>query len=496
MIMSEDIILKADNINKVFPGVHALRDVDLELRKGEVHALLGENGAGKSTLIKVIGGMYIPDGGSLYLNGEKMSFTKPRDAIDNGISVIYQELQVSLNLSLAENIFFGRLPHNKFGIVDRKQLKSDARTWLKKVGLNINPNMQARFLSTAQMQLLEIAKALSTEARIIIMDEPTSALSPNEIEVLFSIIRGLRSQGVTILYVSHKLEELFSICDRVTVMRDAEKIKTLDITSTDQDELVSLMVGRKVESDFIRDVVRGEESVLEIKGLKTHKLQDISFDIKKGEILGFCGLMGAGKSEVARAIFGVDEIISGEILFKGQSLRNTTDNCSKKGIGYIPEDRKLSGLFLNLSVRENMTISTLRQFSKYMIINRQKEKTAITEQVNTLQIKTPSIAQKMCNLSGGNQQKCIIARWLAHKSLTLLIIDEPTRGIDVGAKQEIYNIIDGLAKEGVAIMIMSSEMPELIKMSDRVVVLKDGAVTAILDKKDINPETMMKYAVA
>ena len=494
--MNGDIIFKAESINKVFPGVHALRDVDLELRKGEVHALLGENGAGKSTLIKVIGGMYIPDGGSLYLNGEKMHFVKPRDAIDYGISVIYQELQVSLNLSLAENIFFGRLPHNKIGVVDRKKLNDDARMWLRKVGLFINPNTKAKYLSTAQQQLLEIAKALSVKAQIIIMDEPTSALSPNEIDVLFSIIKELKAQGIAILYVSHKLEELFSICDRVTVMRDAEKIKTLDITSTNQGKLVSLMVGRKIESDFGRLDVSSPEDVLEIRNLNTHKLRDISLSIKRGEILGFCGLMGAGKSELARAVFGVDDIISGEVFFDGQPLHITTENCSKKGIGYIPEDRKLSGLFLNLSVKENMTISTLRQVSKNAIIDQKKEKTSIQKQIKALSIKTPSINQKICNLSGGNQQKCIISRWIFHSKLKLLIIDEPTRGIDVGAKQEIYGILDNLSKSGVAVMIMSSEMPELMKMSDRVVVLKDGCITAILKKEEINPETMMKFAVA
>ena len=493
--MNGDIVLKAEGIDKVFPGVQALRSVDLDLRAGEVHAILGENGAGKSTLIKIFGGMYIPDGGSIYLDGKKVNFTKPLDAIENGISIIYQELQLSLSLSLAENIYFGRLPHNKAGIVNRAKLNNDSRELLRKVGLNINPNTKTRYLSTAQQQLLEIAKALSANARIIIMDEPTSALSPNEIEVLFSIIRELRTQGIAILYVSHKLEELFSICDRVTVMRDAEKVKTLDIKDTDHNELVNLMVGRKIDYDFVREDVSGTENVLEIKGLNTHKLRDISLNIKKGEILGFCGLMGAGKSELARAIFGMDKIDSGELIFEGQPLNNTTENCAKKGIGYIPEDRKLSGLFLNLSVRENISISTLRQISAAGIINRQKEKDALGNQIETLSIKTPSVAQKMRNLSGGNQQKCIIARWLFHADLKLIIIDEPTRGIDVGAKQEIYNIVDRLAQEGVAVMFMSSEMPELIKMCDRVAVLKDGAITAILDKQDISQETMMKFAV-
>jgi ABC-type sugar transport system ATPase subunit len=387
------------------------------------------------------------------------------------------------------------LPHKKFGVVDRAKLNADARIWLRKVGLGINPNTKTRYLSTAQQQLLEIAKALSANARIIIMDEPTSALSPNEIEVLFNIIRELRTQGIAILYVSHKLEEIFSICDRVTVMRDAEKIKTLDIESTNESELIHLMVGRKLESDYMRKDVSVPPDVLEVKNLNTHKLRDISLSIKQGEILGFCGLMGAGKSELARAIFGVDDITSGEVLFEGQHLRITTENCAKKGIGYIPEDRKLSGLFLNLTVKDNMTISTLRQTSKNAIINRKKEREALGKQITALSIKTPSINQKMSNLSGGNQQKCIIARWLFHDKLKLLIVDEPTRGIDVGAKQEIYNILDRLAGQGVAVMIMSSEMPELIKMSDRVVVLKDGAVTAILDKNDINQETMMKYAV-
>lgn len=492
----KDTVIKVSEINKYFPGVHALKNVEFELERGEVHALLGENGAGKSTLIKILGGMYRPESGEIFMEGQKKYFANPKQAIEDGISIIYQELNLSLNLSIAENIYFGRLPLNKLGFVDRRGMNAAAKKMLKKVGLNVSPNAKVKYLSTAQQQLLEIAKALSANAKVIIMDEPTSALSPKEIDVLFGIIRELQSNDISIIYVSHKLEELYAVCDRVTIFRDGRTIETLSVADTSTEGLIKSMVGRKLDSNYTREAAGTDETVLDCQNICTNKIKNISLRIHKGEIIGFSGLMGAGKTEIAKALFGIDKITSGEILLDGSRIKNISpEKCAEMGIGYVPEDRKLSGLFLNLSVKHNVSISTIMQFTNKKIVNRALEKKKIDDEIKILSIKTPSQLQKVCNLSGGNQQKCILARWLLHNNLKVLIIDEPTRGIDVGAKQEIYTILNDLAKRGIAIVIMSSEMPELVAMSDRIVVMKQGRMSAILEKNEITQEKIMQNAV-
>ena len=492
----EDLLIKVEKINKYFPGVHALKNVDFDLKAGEVHALLGENGAGKSTLIKILGGMFCAEGGKIFLNGKEVVFADPKSALESGISIIYQELQLSLHLSIAENIFFGRLKTNKLGFINRKELNEDARKILERVGLKVNPNTKVKFLSTAQQQLLEIAKALSTNAKVIIMDEPTSALSSKEIKILFNIVRELKQNGIGIIYVSHKLEELYEVCDRVTVFRDGQSIETMNVADTTADQLIRAMVGRKIISKLERKNVSGDETILNVQNISTNKITNVSFDVKKGEIVGFSGLMGAGKTEVARALFGIDPLTEGSIEFgEKKHTKFIPQDCAQWGIGYVPEDRKLSGLFVNLSVRDNISSATIKQDMKGRFVSKELQKKSVQRSIDSLSIKTPSQMQKMRNLSGGNQQKCILGRWMLHQNLKILVVDEPTRGIDVGAKQEIYSILDEMSQKGITIIIMSSEMPELITMCDRIIVMRQGTVCGMLMKDEISQESMMQMAV-
>ncbi|MGI6778130.1 MAG: sugar ABC transporter ATP-binding protein [Acetivibrionales bacterium] len=496
--MQNNFLVEAKNIDKSFPGVYALKKVDFSLKKGSVHALLGENGAGKSTFIKILGGIYQSDGGELFIEGKKVDINNPAEAISKGISIIHQELNLADNLSIAENIFFGRLPSKSFGVVDRKTLYNKADELLKKVGLNIGADTKVRFLSIAQQQLIEILKAISLDAKILVMDEPTSSLSPGEIEVLFNIIRELKANGIGIIYVSHKLDEIFDVCDMVTILRDGEKIKDLEVRNTNSQELISLMVGRELKSDYKREgsCITEKEEVLNVRGFSNWKLKDINFSVKKGEILGFSGLMGAGKTEIARALFGLDPLFKGEMSVGNERMEKITPQCCKKnGIGYVPEDRKSEGLFLSLGVNTNMSISTLEQYSNIGIVSKRNERKKVHEQINALKIKTPSQIQKVSNLSGGNQQKVILSRWLLSDNLKVLIIDEPTRGIDVGAKFEIYNILSSLADRGLAIIIMSSEIEELLYICDRIAVLREGRITAELDRSEACQENIMKFAV-
>lgn len=494
--MNEYVVLKAENISKQFPGVKALDNVGFDLRQGEVHALLGENGAGKSTLIKILGGIYHQDCGEIFMDGKPVRIESARDALDLGISIIHQELNLAENMSVAENIFFGRLPSKKAGIVNRKELAAKTDAILSRIGLPVDSKTKVRFLSIAKKQMLEIGKSLSLNARVIIMDEPTSSLSPEEIDVLFGIIRELKKQGISIIYISHKLEEIFAVCDRITVLRDGKYVDTVETAQTRKEQLINMMVGREANLDYHREACVHCEAMLSVKNLSTEKLKDISFEIKKGEIVGFSGLMGAGKSELARAIFGMDHILGGEIALDGKKLHKMSPGESMRlGLGYVPEDRKLDGLFLNLTVNENMTVSSVRQFKQGLMIKRAEESAAAMDQVGKLSIKTPSLKQKIRNLSGGNQQKVIIARWLLKEGLKLLIIDEPTRGIDVGAKFEIYTILSELAKQGVSVMVMSSEIEELTNLSDTIVVLREGRVSAILNGREAQQTEIMKHSV-
>ncbi|GHU63198.1 ribose import ATP-binding protein RbsA [Clostridia bacterium] len=489
-------LIRTEGINKYFPGVHALKNIDFDLKVGEVHTLLGENGAGKSTLIKILSGLYEPEEGKIFLDDKETVFHNAKAALDSGISVIYQELNLSLNISITENIFFGRLNPNKFGFINWKELHTEAKKWMSKIGLNVSPSMKVKYLGTAQQQLLEIAKALATNAKVIIMDEPTSALSPHEIKILFDIIRDLKSKGIGIIYVSHKLDELYEIGDRVTVFRDGHKIETLNVADTTPDSLIKSMVGREIISTIDRKDESTPDFMLEVKDVSTNLVDSVSFDIKKGEIIGFSGLMGAGKTEISRALFGLDAMTAGSIVIEGTEYKQVTPElCAACGIGYVPEDRKATGLFLDLSVRDNISIATMKQLKKGPFIDFDKQAETVQRLIDRLSIKTPTQLQKTRNLSGGNQQKVILARWLLHSNLKLLIVDEPTRGIDVGAKQEIYSILDDLSKRGIAIIIMSSEMPELITMCDRILVMKLGRLNAILNKDEISQERIMEAAV-
>lgn len=489
-------ILEIKNVHKRFPGVYALKDVSLEIMPGEVHALMGENGAGKSTLIKIISGAYKPDSGTYLIDGTPSNIIKTLDAIEKGISVIYQELNLVENLSIAENVFFGSLPVNKTGRVLWKKLFEDTKSYIDQIGLKVSPKMKVGYLSIAQQQLVEIAKALSKKPRVIIMDEPTSALSAKEIENLFSVVKKLRDSGVGILYVSHKLSEIFAISDRVTVLRDGQYIGTEYTKDLNEEKLISMMVGRKLQDMFPKTEPVIGEVVFETKNLTTEKVKDISFYARKGEIVGFSGLMGAGRTELARAIFGVDERKKGEILVGGKKVpQNSTMAAVKCGIGMIPESRKDDGILPNLCVKKNMTIASIKQYIKTFLISKELEKSGVNLMIKNLNIRTPGMDQLIANLSGGNQQKVIVSRWLMKDNLKVLIIDEPTRGIDVGAKAEIYSILDKLAHEGLAVVIMSSEMPEILSMCDRIYVMKGGKITGEFQSGEATQEKLLMSAI-
>lgn len=489
-------LLIMKSIEKSFPGVKALQNAYLELEKGEVNVILGENGAGKSTLMKILTGVYSKDSGEIFLNGERIEVKTPKEAEKYGISIIYQEFNLLPHLRVSENIFITRLPKNSFGIVDEKKLFENTEKILKKLNLNINPNEIVANLSVAQQQMVEIAKALSVNCQILIMDEPTAALTESEINDLFKVIKDLKEKGVGIIYISHRMEELKHIANKVTIMRDGQYINTLNFKDTTLDEMISLMVGRSLENQFPKRKKNIGEVILEIKELsKRGKFKDVSFQLKKGEILGFSGLMGAGRTEVARAIFGADLIDSGEIILEGKKLNiKTPRDAIKEGIAYLTEDRKKDGLLLNLSVEDNIMVSNPNSYSNNMkICNFNKSKELCEKFIKSMNIKTPNLKQEIKNLSGGNQQKAIIARWLCEEK-KILMIDEPTRGIDVGAKREVYLLMNQLVEEGVSIIMISSELPEVLGMSDRVLIMREGRVTGILPVEELNQEKIMYYA--
>ena len=492
--MNQTPVIDIKNMHKVFPGVHALRGVNLELMPGEVHALVGENGAGKSTLIKIISGLYDYDGTYL-IDGQPAKIFNTLDAIRKGISVIYQELNVVPSLSIAENIFFGRLP-SKGGRVLWKKLYKDTEMYLDRVGLKIDPRFKVQYLSIAQQQLIEIAKAISLNAKVLIMDEPTSALSPKEINKLFQVMKWLKEQNVGIIYISHKMDEIFSMADRITVFRDGESICTMKKNETNETDLVEKMVGRKMSDMFPNRVHNCGEMVLEVEHLTTEKVTDISFHIRAGEIVGFSGLMGAGRTEMTMGLFGADKCLKGKIKIAGKEIaKNSPAACGRAGMGYVVENRKDMGLLPNLSVKKNMTIVTLDQICKGAHVLKAKENEAVAEMVKTLSIKTPSNEQLITKLSGGNQQKVLLARWLIKKNLKLLVIDEPTRGIDIGVKAEIYSILDHLAKKGLAILMVSSELPEILGMCDRIYVMKEGRISGEFDRSEACEKTLLEKAI-
>lgn len=493
--MQNTPVIKITGMHKTFPGVHALKGVNLEMYPGEIHALVGENGAGKSTLIKIISGVYSFSEGEYLLDGKPAVIKQPLDAIKQGISVIYQELNLVPSLSIAENIFFGRLP-TKYGKVQWKQLYAVTQNYMEMVGLFVSPKMKLQYLSIAQQQLVEIAKSISLNAKVIIMDEPTSALSPKEIQSLFKVVAWLKENGVAILYVSHKLDEIFAISDRISIFRDGAPMGTVNTTDIDEQGLIEKMVGRKMSDMFPQKDGEIGEVMLEVKGLSTQKVTNLNFTVRKGEIVGFSGLMGAGRTEMTMALFGVDKRTAGSVYLDGKAVEKNSPLAAKNaGMGLVVENRKDGGILPNLSVKKNMTIVSLNQVTTGIHIKQKKEIEDVTTLIDKLSIKTPTMNQLISKLSGGNQQKVLLARWLIKQNLKLLIIDEPTRGIDVGAKSEIYSLMNDLAKQGLAILMVSSELPEILGMCDRVYVMKDCRITGEFDRSEASETVLLEKAI-
>jgi ribose transport system ATP-binding protein len=487
--------LEMIGITKKFPGVLALNNVNFKVKKGEVHALVGENGAGKSTLMKVLDGVFIPEEGTIVINGKEVSIKNTNDAKDLGIGLIFQELNLVPSLSAAENVYLGKLKANKAGIVNWRKTNKEAKGLLKKLNFNINPKTLVEELSVAEKQLVEIAKALSIDAKIIIMDEPTASLSESEISKLFDLIKQLKENGVTIVYISHRLEEIFSIADTVTVLRDGNIISTEEVGNETKGSIIEKMVGRSLDMEFPERKSEIGDTVLEVKNLKNYRLNGVSFDLRAGEILGISGLVGSGRTELAKAIFGADPVDSGEIYIKGRKVKIKSPVTAKKSlIALVPEDRKDEGLVLDFSVLMNTTICNLKKILGFSnTLSRSKEKKQGSEIIEKLGVKTPTVQHKTLNLSGGNQQKTVVAKWL-FADPDILILDEPTRGIDVGAKYEIYLLMNKMVSEGKAIIMISSELPEVMAMSDRLMVMSEGEIKAIFEKSEINANNIMKAA--
>lgn len=487
--------LRIKNISKSFPGVKALDDVSFDVKKGELHALIGENGAGKSTLIKILSGVYSIEKGSFELDEKPVNVSSPLEAQQLGISVVHQELKLVESLTVKENIFLGRPFKGKFGL-DWQKLREEAVNLLNRLNIVLDPDELVSKLSVAQKQIVEICKALSYNANVIIMDEPSATLTDKELETLFNILHELKAQGITIIYISHRLEEIFKLADSVTVLRDGKHIETLPIDQVDKDKLISLMVGRTLGMEYPKRKIEIGEPVLEVKNLnRKGVLHDISFTLRKGEILGFAGLVGAGRTELARAIFGADRGVTGEILLRGKPYTpKNVSNAVSNGIGLIPEDRKEQGLVLDMMVKENISMANFDSIMSSNILMPSKENELADRYIDTLHIVTPDADRKVKYLSGGNQQKVVIAKWL-NADCDVLIIDEPTRGIDVGAKAEIYKLMCDLAEQGKAIIMISSDMPELLGVCDRIMVMHDGRITGELLAEEATQEKILEYAI-
>lgn len=490
----QENILEVQHLSKYYAGVKALDDVSLGFRRGEVHALAGENGAGKSTLIKAITGAIEPTAGTIVLEGVSYPKMTPIESIEKGISAIYQEFTLIPHLTVAENIYFGKEISNG-AFVNKKAMNQEVAKLLAEIGIDLNPATYVCDLGIAYQQIVEIVKAVASNSKILIMDEPTAPLTNNETEMLFGIINKLRQRDVTIIYISHRMEEIFRVCDRVSVMRDGKYICTENTKDINVHTLVSHMVGRELGEDYPARTKELGDVVLDVKDLVSEKVHGVSFQLHKGEILGFGGLVGAGRTEVMQALFGADRVLSGEVRIGGQPIRiKSPKDALEKGIGLIPEDRKNQGVLLGLSVRQNVTFSSLKQAMDGPFVNDKKDVAIANEYTKKLQIKTPSVSQLVKNLSGGNQQKVVLAKALATKC-DIIIFDEPTRGIDVGAKQEIYNLMRQLVdEEGKSIIMVSSEMPELIGMSDRIFVMRHGKIAGELQRQDFSQELILEYA--
>lgn len=488
------MILQLENITKTYPGVVALDDVSLEVAAGEVHALVGENGAGKSTLIKTCTGAIHPDEGRIIIQGQEFNSLTPKLSENMGVGVIYQEFNLVDELSVAENVFLGRAPRRGL-LIDRKKMESEAASIFRQFDIAIDPAALVGSLSVGYQQLVEIAKALSQNAKILIMDEPSAPLTQTEAEALHLVVEKLKATGVTIVYITHRMDEVFRLSDRVTVLRDGQKVATQDTADTDIDELVRLMVGRELKETYPqRKPCVSEEVLLEIEHVSGSIVNDVNLQIRKGEVLGLAGLIGSGRTELAEILFGYKHRTAGRITLGGREIApKTPKQAIAEGIALVPEDRKKLGALLEVDVKGNISVSILERISKFFTID-QKTETEIAESYRkAMRIKTPNLEQKIKNLSGGNQQKVIIAKWLATEP-TLVIFDEPTRGIDVGAKSEIYELVNSLVESGKSVLMISSEMEEVMGMSDRIVVLQEGRVTGEMERKDFSQEAIMQFA--
>ncbi|MFK2825700.1 sugar ABC transporter ATP-binding protein [Bacillus sp. B190/17] len=487
--------IEMKNIHKAFGANKVLTGVDFELRPGEVHALMGENGAGKSTLMNILTGLHQRDEGAIVINGEERSFSSPKEAEEGGIAFIHQELNIWPDMTVLENLFIGRERKNAFGLLKTKEMEKLAQEQFKELSVAIPLKQEAGLCSVGQRQMIEIAKALVTNAEVIIMDEPTAALTEREISKLFEVIEALRKQGVSIVYISHRMEEIFTICDRITVMRDGKTVDTKRIQETNFDEVVKKMVGRELEDRFpVRHSSHGEV-VLEVRDFtRKGAFENISFSVRSGEIIGISGLMGAGRTEIVRAIFGLDRIDSGELYIDGKKeIIDSPNEAVKKGIGFITEDRKDEGLVLDFSIRENIALPSVQSFAPKGVIDQKNEQEFVEMLIQRLTIKTESAETSAKNLSGGNQQKVVLAKWIG-TGPKVLILDEPTRGVDVGAKREIYSLMNELTDRGVAIVMVSSELPEILGMSDRILVVLEGKISGELVREEATQERIMTFA--
>ena len=493
-----DVILKIQGISKSFPGVKALKNVSFEVRSGEIHALMGENGAGKSTLIKILSGVNHIDEGELFYKGQSMKFQTPMDAIKAGISVVYQEIKLVDTLTVSENIFIGRPPMKSRSRIDWKQLHKNARALLDSINADIDEHAIVGNLSIAQQQMVEICKALSQNAELIIMDEPSATLTDKELSMLFSILKNLKQRGITVIYISHRMEEVFEISDTVTVLRDGKHIFTGATADLDRKQLISMMVGRELENEYPKEFADQSETLLEVRNLnRPGVLHNINMKLYGGEVLCISGLVGSGRTEFARTIFGADYSKSntGEILIKGKSVMiHSVVDAMNHGIALIPEDRKRQGLVLDMSVRENVSMANIRRVMRGLSISRKLENSLAKEYIKSLRIMTPDEQRAVKNLSGGNQQKVVIAKWLASNA-DILILDEPTRGVDVGAKAEIYKLLNTFTKAGKGVIMISSEMPEVLGMCDRILVFREGTISGEFSREEATQEKLLDAAM-
>jgi ribose transport system ATP-binding protein len=494
--VTDGVLLRAENISKGFPGVQALNEVSFEVYEGEVHGLVGENGAGKTTLVHVLSGAHRRDAGHIYYGGQDVDLRNPHEAARLGIAVVHQEAALAPNLSVADNIFLGHMPSSNLGFIRQEQVDDEAHRLLASLGVEMDVRQSVERLTASEQQLVEIAKALSYQARLVMMDEPNSSLASMETDRLFQTIERLRGEGIAVVFVSHRLSEVFHICDRITVLRDGKRIATVDTGATSVESVIQMMVGREMRVQPRERAPVSGEPILEVRGLEhDNEVNGVSFTLHAGEILGFAGLVGAGRTAMAMTLFGALRASGGEVHVEGERTDiSSPGDAVRRRIGFVPEDKKLQGLFLSMAVRENVSMAILRDLAHFGFLNQDKERSVVSEYVDRLHVQTPSIEQTVANLSGGNQQKVVMSRWLAMRP-KVLILDEPTQGIDVGAKAEIHDIISDLAAQGMGIILISSELPELLALSDRLLVMKEGRIVGEYPWTEALSEDIMRSAL-